>query len=158
MLIPRSVLVNLYYSLVQSVVYQNIIIWGASPLTVIQPLNVKINNILRIILNVKRINYIPNMSTSIMYKELKILKLNDLYKFNILKFIHRTFHNDNGHLIDTYFSDLLINRENARRQRLRIPDVRLDIERQFTIFQACTIVRYLMKYHLIFLIQCLSIC
>ena len=56
-----------------------------------------------------------------------------------MKFIHRTFHNDNGHLIDTYFSDLLINRENARRQRLRIPDVRLDIERQFTIFQACTL-------------------
>ena len=105
-LMPRSVLVNLYYTLVQSVVCQNIIIWGASPLTVIQPLKVKINNILRIILKVKRVNYIPNMSTSIMYKELKILNLNDLYKFNILKFIHRTFHNDNRHLIDTYFSDL----------------------------------------------------
>ena len=61
---PKSILINIYYSLVQSIVCQDIIIWGAASVTTIQPLKVKINNILRIILKVRRINNIPNMPTS----------------------------------------------------------------------------------------------
>ena len=73
-LMPKPILININYSLVQSIVCQIIIICGAAPVTTIQTLKVKINNILRIILKVRRINNIPNMPTSTMYKELKILK------------------------------------------------------------------------------------
>ena len=47
---------------------------------------------------------------------------------------------------DTYLSDLLIIRDNTRRQRLRIPNVRLEIERQSTIFQACKFFNELSPY------------
>ena len=155
-LLPQNVLKNLYYSLVQSVLCQDIIIWGAAPVTTLQPLFIKINNILRIILNVKKINNIPNMSVSPMYKQLKILKVFDLYKFHILKFLHYVLYS-NRVLFDNYFSHLLINRDNARRQRMRLPNARLDILRHSTVFQTCILFNdlpsYLIEYMTKYLIK-----
>ena len=60
-LTPRKIFINLYYSLIYSLVSQDIVIWGGAPSTVIRPLIIKLNNVMRIILNVKRINNIPKL-------------------------------------------------------------------------------------------------
>ena len=134
---PQKTLINLYYSLIYSLVSQDIIIWGGAPSTFVKALISKINNALRIILNVKKINNIPTVSTSEMYKSLNLLNFNDIYKFNLLKFIHSAFYY-NKFLFDNYFKDLVNdNNYNMRRDRVRLPDVRLDVVKMGAIFQAC---------------------
>ena len=116
-------------------VSQDIVIWGGAPSTVIRPLIIKLNNVLRIILNVKRINNIPTLSTSQMYKSLNFLNFGDIYKFSLLKFLHLAFFH-NKSLYDEYFEHLFNdNNYNMRGDRVGLPYARLDIVKMGTIFQ-----------------------
>ena len=104
----------------------------------VDPISIKINKILRLILNVKFIDYgVPNISTSDMYKELRLLKFEDLYQFNLLKFLHYMLY-VNHDLFDKYFSPLLPNHSySTRNTRINFPGIRLRIERNFTVFRIC---------------------
>ena len=136
-LVPQSVLIKLYFSLAQSLICQHIVIWGAIPCTSLYPLIIKINDILRNILGVKKINNVPTLATSLMYKELGIFKLEDLYRLHILKFIHKVFY-FNIEMFNKYFCHLVIDSgRSVRRVRMRLPECRLEMHRQSTVFKAC---------------------
>jgi len=66
----QSSLLTLYYSLAYSVFTQAIIIYGATHLNLLNPIKILINKMLRIILKVKRIHFIPIVPTSDMIIQL----------------------------------------------------------------------------------------
>ena len=137
-LVPRKTLITIFNSLIYPVLIQNIIIWGGTTENHLIPIKIKLNNILRIILNVQyNENNIPLMSTNEMYKRLNILKLNDIYKYYLLRFIHYAMYN-NLSLFLTHFAPLLPSHSyNTRQKRINLPNVRLEIEKNSVVFQCC---------------------
>ena len=102
----------------------------------------RLNNILRSILNVKsNHNNIPLMSVNQMYKELNLLKFEDIYRLCLLKFAHLVLFND-FNLFQKYFSQYLpAQTYPTRNNRINLPQVRLDVERNSTIFQLCKLLK-----------------
>ena len=86
---------------------QNVIIWGGLNETNLSRIQVAMNKILRNILQVRfDENYIPVMSTNVMYKTFNILKSMDVYSYFLLKFIHKNYY-ENFDLFHDNFLDLL---------------------------------------------------
>ena len=84
-IMPPSILLTLYHSLVYSALTQSIIIWGHVSKIHRDAIQTIMNKILRIILKVKYNDiHIPLMSTNTMYKKLRLLKFNDVYQSIIL--------------------------------------------------------------------------
>ena len=137
-LLPQSTLLSMYYSLVYPVIIQNVIVWGGVPVANLRNINVTINKILRFILKVEYDdNNVPLMSTSHMYKTLKLLKFEDIYRYFLLKFLHFSFYKDNE-VFFKYFLPLVPRHAySTRNTKINLPIVRLEIEKQFTIFQCC---------------------
>ena len=142
--LPKNVLVNLYYSLVYPTLTQNIIIWGDMTRQNYRNVYVKINKILRIVLNVKyNDNHVPLLNTNLMYKQLNFLKLKDVYRFFLLKFIHFVMFKRHDIYIDCFEAHLPVNTHNTRNNRINLPYVRTEVEKRFTVFQCCKLIREL---------------
>ena len=78
-------------------------------------------------------------SFNVPYHSLNILDLNNIYIFQMLKFIHKVFFFDKESF-NYYFFNLIIEREDcSRRPRMRLPVAILEIGRWSTIFQSCKI-------------------
>ena len=105
-LMPRNVLINLYFSLVYSNVIQHIIIWGSASDTHLSAIRVKLNKILRMILNVRLVNNRPTLNNLQLYKTLKLLKLDDIHRLHLLKFFHFITYNRTDIFIE-HFQKLL---------------------------------------------------
>ena len=137
-LLPQSTLLSVYYSLVYPVIIQNVIIWGGVPVANLRNINVTINKILRYILKVEYDdNNVPLMPTNNMYKTLKLLKFEDIYRYFLLKFLHFSFYNNNE-IFRKHFLPLMPRHTySTRNTKINLPTVRLEIEKQFTIFQCC---------------------
>ena len=143
-LVPRNSLINIFNALVLPIINQNILIWGGSNENNLRNIKIGLNNILRIILNVRRDeNNVPLRSTNEMFKELNMLKLDDAYKLTLLKFLHYAFYK-NSSLFLKFYSPLLPNHNyNTRLNRINLPNVRLEIERNSVIFQSCKLLNML---------------
>ena len=137
-LLPKSTLVTIYYSLVYPIVSQNVVIWGGIAEANIRNVKIALNNIMRSILNVKYDeNNIPLMSTNYMYKSLNFLKFEDIHKYFLLTFMQFIIRK-NEDLFNNYLGPLIPHHPyGTRGTRINLPDVRLEIERQFAIFQMC---------------------
>ena len=61
----------LYYSLVNSQILYGILVWGSTNHSILQPLQVLQNKIIRIFCNVSKNEYVKSNS---LYQELKLLK------------------------------------------------------------------------------------
>ena len=143
-LVPQSTLITLYYSLVYPIIIQNIIIWGGIPEANLRNIKTTLNKILRNILRVEYDeNNIPLISTSEMYKTLKFLKFEDVYRYFLLKFIHDVFYRQTE-FFNEYFAPLLPSHSyGTRGVRINLPSVRLEIGKQSTLFQTCKLVNEL---------------
>ena len=138
--LPKQVLMLIFRTLVVPAITYNIYIWGNTFDVHLNPIKVKLNNILRIISNVRYYNGIPDIPLSRMYVDLNILKFNDLYKLYLLKFLHKILYGNNDYYAK-YFSHLLPTHSyNTRNTRINLPSVRLVVERNFTIFQLCKLI------------------
>ena len=137
-------MMKIYNSLVLPNIQQNIIIWGCLTEEKKNKINVKINKILRCILNISfNDNYVPNIHTSEMYKSLNTLKFDDIYDLFLLKFLHFVMYK-NTKLFNEYFADLLPGHCYSTRQtRILLPRVRLEIEKRSTIYQCCKLLNSL---------------
>ena len=78
----------LYYSLVYSRIQYGITAWATANKTSQEIIRVRLNKILRIILF--RNLYTP---TSQMYKELQVLKIEDIYQLELAKFMYQLHYN-----------------------------------------------------------------
>ena len=97
-----------------------------------------LNKILRNILHIKfNRDGIPLVSVNSMFKKLNLLKFCDIHKLFLLKFIHFMFYT-NPSIFETYFLNLLpTHHYQTRNSRINLPPTRLQIEKNFTIFQVC---------------------
>ena len=86
--VSRETLCMLYYSLVYSRIQYEITAWATANKTSQEIIRVRLNKILRIILF--RNLYTP---TSQMYKELQVLKVEDIYQLELAKFMYQLHHN-----------------------------------------------------------------
>ena len=78
-----------------------------------------------------------------MYKTLKFLKFEDVYKYFLLKFIHDIFYRQTE-FFNEYFAPLLPSHSyGTRGVRINLPSVRLEIGKQSTLFQTCKLVNEL---------------
>ena len=79
----------LYYSLIYSRIQYGIVTWGASNQTLMHELNVKLNNIVHTITYNSK--YCPVTS---LYKTLNFLKLDDIYRLELAKYMYQLHHKE----------------------------------------------------------------
>ena len=84
--LPETALLKIYYALIHSHLLYGLIIWGFTFPTYLKKLITLQNKAIKFISAAKFYN-----SSSPYYKRLKILKLKDLYKLEVGKFIHSNF-------------------------------------------------------------------
>ena len=87
----QNILLMLNNSFARSHLLYRILTWGSTNSIVLHPLQVLQNIIVRIIFNVKTNERITNNS---LYKQLKILKIKDMYHLEVSKFMHQHQHNN----------------------------------------------------------------
>ena len=75
------------YSLIYNRIQYGIVTWGTANKTVLQKLNVKLNNIVRTITYSSK--YCPVTG---LYKLLNFLKLDDIYRLELAKFMYQLHH------------------------------------------------------------------
>ena len=146
-LLPESTLVTIYYSLVYPIISQNVVIWGGITEANIRNIKIVLNKILRSLLNVKHDeNNIPQMPTNDMYKSLNFLKFEDVYKYFLLMFLQFVI-SKNEDLFNSILRPLIPQHHyGTRGTRINLPVVRLQIEKQFTVFQMCKLLNELPEY------------
>lgn len=130
-MVPLQILIRLFYALVFPHMINHIIIWGSAPQSHMSPLNVRVNNLLRVILGVRRINGRPIVSVNDMYGELGLLKLGSLFKFNLYKFLRLLIAGELPDLATMLLGEHLITHTyNTRQVRFRHPALICETERR----------------------------
>ena len=75
-------------------------------------------------------------------KETKyLLKFDDVYDFFLLRFVHFVMYEKPQLFEDVFSPYLQRNNYQMRRNTINLPVVRTNIEKQFTIFQVCRLMR-----------------
>ena len=129
--LPCQILVKLYYALAYPYISNHIIVWGASPPCHLKSLNVRINNLLRIILGVTRVNGRPTMSNTELYKNLGLLNLSSIFKYSLFRFLRLLLDGKMPEFWNILLSEHLINHTyNTRQLRFRHPALTCEIERR----------------------------
>ena len=86
-------------------------------------------------------HYVPSIYINDMYKQLNLLKLNDIYKYFCIKFLHTILYGTRTHLFNIHFLQLLPQHHyNTRGIKLNIPPIRLEIERTLPIYNCVTLI------------------
>ena len=130
--LPFHCLKSIYYSFAYSYLNNNVIIWGGSPKTVIYPLQIMQNKIIR---NLAPHNLL-HLHTSELYNHLNLLKINQLFAYRSLEFGFKWLHmHDYNMLNEERLSVQFHHVHNTRNQdRLRIPFPRLEKHKQFVLY------------------------
>ena len=87
--VPVSILLKRYYSLAYPHLISRIIVWGASPVANLRTLNVRVNNLLRLILRVPWENGRPIVSNNDLYQLQGVLNVDSIFKYNLFKFLRQ---------------------------------------------------------------------
>ena len=84
--LPLNILKLLYNSFILPHLIIHIEIWGAAPNSHLDKLQIKQNKLLRAILGIQIVDYIPEVPTADMYKQTKISKVRNLFMFYMYNF------------------------------------------------------------------------
>ena len=145
-IVPRAILMKLYYALVFPHLNNHIVIWGSAPPSHLKALIVRTNNILRIILGVRWENYRPTVSNNELYKQLNLLQVGNIFKLNLYKLLRLLV---DGSLPE-FWQLLLANHVtthsyNTRGRRFRHPNIVSEIERRALSYQLIMMLEELPK-------------
>ena len=104
----QKLLLNIYYCVVFSHLSYGIQAWGSACSTYLDVLRVIQNKAVRILSGKQYFQIYgqpagPLPSSSPLYKELKILNLNDIYRFNIAKFVYQTLCGESPEIFSDWF-------------------------------------------------------
>ena len=104
----KKLLLNIYYCLVYSHLSYGVQAWGSACNTYLEVLRVIQNKAVRILSGKQYFQIYgqapgPLPSSNPLYKELKILKLNDIYRFNIAKFVYQTLCDESPEIFSDWF-------------------------------------------------------
>ena len=131
-IVPFQTLVTLYYSLVYPHLTYHVTVWGSAPACHLKNLSTRLNNLLRVMCGVRWTNNRPNISTRVMYGNMKILTLESVFKYNLFVFLRQLLE---GHLPDFY--DVLLepytslHTYGTRGRGFRHPALVCEVERRF---------------------------
>ena len=129
--LPISILTKLYYALALPHIQNHIVIWGSAPASHIKKVTVRVNNMLRIIQGVTRVNGRPTVGNDELYKQLGLLKLKSVFKLNLFKLLRLLL---DGKLPE--FFNILMSMHiaphsyNTRHIRFRHPALVCEVERR----------------------------
>ena len=87
--VPQYTLIMLYYSFVYNCVNYGITTLGTADQSKKHEIEVKINNIVKTITWYKKFTHVSHF-----YQNLNLLKLNDIYKLELAKFMHKLYNNN----------------------------------------------------------------
>ena len=135
-LMPRNILIKLYYALVYPHLSGHVIVWGSSPPSHLKQLIVRINTLLRTILGVAWENGRPLISNNELYKRLGLLKFSSIFKLNLYKLLQLLLDGD----LPEFWELLLMSyvtphAYNTRGIRFRHPNIVCEVERRALSYQ-----------------------
>ena len=123
---------TLYYSLIFPYIQYCILAWGTAGKTVLNPLVVIQKRTVRMMSNVGRLDH-----THLLFRNLDILKLNDVHKHEVIKFIHNEISNP---VIFDFIQVGQIHGHNTRRRNdLRPPRYKSRLSKRFITYHGCKI-------------------
>ena len=97
--LPQNALLKLYYAMVHPYLIYGLVAWGSTFPSYIEKLNILQNKAVKLIGGG---NYLDRATPY--YSKLNILKLPDLYKLEIAKFVHRFMHNTLPQSFSNFFA------------------------------------------------------
>ena len=126
----------MYKSFILPHISLHIEIWGSSPNVYMSKLETRQNQLLRSILGVKLINGIPNMHTADMYSRLNVLKVKNIFKMCLFRFLISVLKG----FLPTFYNDMLAplvpqHNYETRRLNFRHPPLSCEIERRGIVYQ-----------------------
>ena len=135
-IVPRDILIKLYYALVYPHLTNHITVWGSAPPSHLRILVIRINNILRTILGVAWENNRPVLSNDDLYRELNVLRLNNIFRLNLYKLLRLLLDGE----LPEFWQLLLANYVsqhgyNTRGVRFRHPNIACEVERRALSYQ-----------------------
>ena len=132
--VPQKTLCMLYNSLIYSRIQYGILIWGTAAKMQLHELTIRLNNVIRTITYSRKY-----CSITVLYKKLNFLKLSDVYKLELGKFMHQLHHNK---LPKTLYDSLVkldtIHTHNTRQLRKQVyfkPQVKKSIAKNLLIYR-----------------------
>ena len=84
----------LYFSLVYSVLTYGILIWGSTSITFLQKLSILQKKIIRVITDSEW-----NAHTSVIFKDLEIIKFNDLFQYLLNIYMYKSLSKDKNNYL-----------------------------------------------------------
>ena len=134
--VPNQILIMLYSTFVLPHLLLHVEIWGASPTVHMLRLDVKINMLLRTILRVRYVEGRPTLNTSLMYKQLGILKIKSVFKYRLYGFLMSMVNGSRPEWFNLLLAPALsIHEYGTRNRNFRIPLVSCEVERRALSFQ-----------------------
>ena len=128
--LPKNVLVSLYYSLVYPYLYYCVEAWGASCVTIVQPLFILQKKILRLICNIPYYE-----SSNPAFLELRILKLPDIYEYFTIIYSFKVLNSNRApSLLNNILQLQIIHSHDLRSNQFRLPKVGLIKFKQSPIY------------------------
>lgn len=135
-IMPRNILIKLYYALVYPHLSGHIVIWGSSPPSHLKQLTVRLNTLLRTILGVEWVNGRPQTGNNELYSQLGLLKLNSIYKLNLFKLLRLLLDGELPEFWELLLaSHLTPHAYNTRGIRFRHPNIVCEVERRALSYQ-----------------------
>ena len=129
---PQCILLELYQVLALPHVSLHLEIWGLSPACQTNILEVKINNLLRIVFGVSRLNGVPTMGTHLMYKTFCVFRFRSLFKLSLFKLLRTLIDGRNPELFNILLRPYLTSHNyGTRGDRFCHPHLTCEIERRF---------------------------
>ena len=130
-ILPIQILVKLYYALAYPHISNHIVVWGSAPTCHIKNLTVRVNNLLRIILGIIKVNGRPTVSNAELYKQLGLLNLKNVYQFNLFKLLRLLLDGKLPEFWNMLLSENITSHNyNTRQLRFRHPALVCEIERR----------------------------
>ena len=135
-IVPRNILIKLYFALVYPHLINHITVWGSAPPSHLRILVIRLNNILRTILGVVWVNNRPVVSNQELYRELNVLRLSNIFKLNLYKLLRLLLDGDLPEFWQLLLANHVSHHEyNTRRVRFRHPNITSEVERRALSYQ-----------------------
>ena len=130
-LLPVQILVKLYYALAFPHISNHIVVWGSAPAYHLKNLTVRVNNMLRIILGIVKVNGRPIISNAELYKQLGLLNVRSVYQHNLFKLLRLLLDGELPEFWNILLAENLTSRVyNTRQSRFRHPALVCEVERR----------------------------
>ena len=134
--LPRRILMMLYFAFILPHLLLHIEIWGSAPDCHIKTLIVKQNQLLRAILGVSFINGRPVLGTVELYKQCNVLTLKNIFKLQLFKFMVKLLKGEYPHFYEMLLRPHHVQHNyNTRSRVFRHPLITCEIGRRFLDYQ-----------------------